>query len=60
MAVLESVQPTTEVDDVVTPPARPSGSGAVRAAAIGLWAVVGSLLAYGVLQTAVKAAALLT
>ncbi len=30
----------------------------VRAMAIGLWGVVGSLLAYGVLQTALKAAAL--
>lgn len=30
----------------------------VRAMALGLWGVVGSLLAYGVLQTAIKAAAL--
>jgi hypothetical protein len=30
----------------------------VRAMAIALWGVVGSLLAYGVLQTALKAAAL--
>jgi hypothetical protein len=30
----------------------------VRAMALGLWGVVGSLLTYGVLQTAIKAAAL--
>lgn len=37
--------------------AAPRGAS-VRAMALGLWGVVGSLLAYGVLQTALKAAAL--
>jgi hypothetical protein len=40
-------------------PEVPASTGAsVRAMALGLWVVVGSLLAYGVLQTAIKAAAL--
>ena len=40
--------------------ARPVDARAGRAAslALGLWAVVGSLLAYGVLQTVLKASAL--
>lgn len=35
-----------------------SAGTSVRAMAIGLWAVVGTLLGYGVLQTVIKAAAL--
>lgn len=59
MAVLE-----TPTDDVAAAPvdeaaAHPAGSGAtIRVAAVALWGVVGSLLAYGVLQTALKASAL--
>lgn len=37
-----------------------AAGGSVRAMAIGLWGVVGALLAYGVLQTAIKASALFT
>jgi hypothetical protein len=53
---------TTELDleldlelDAVSAPRR---GVPVRAMAFGLWGVVGSLLAYGVLQTTLKAAAL--
>jgi hypothetical protein len=35
-----------------------SGSAALRVAAVTLWAVVASLLGYGVLQTVIKASAL--
>ena len=62
MAVLESTTGTTGT--VMAPaaparpgPARPAGAG-VRTAALAQWVVVGSLLAYGVSQTAIKAAAL--
>lgn len=55
-----AVHPT---DDVAAAPVEeaphPAGSGATtRVAAVALWGVVGSLLAYGVLQTALKASAL--
>jgi hypothetical protein len=46
-----------ELELELAPDAAPRGVP-VRAMAIGLWGVVGSLLAYGVLQTALKAAAL--
>lgn len=38
--------------------AAPARGGQVHVLAMGLWAVVGSLLAYGVAQTVVKAASL--
>lgn len=47
--------PTTAAEE----PAVAAG-GSVRAMAIGLWGVVGTLLGYGVLQTAIKASALFT
>lgn len=57
MAVLE-----TTTDDVaaaaVDETAAPAAGSAIRVAAVALWGVVGSLLAYGVLQTALKASAL--
>jgi hypothetical protein len=46
-----------DVAPALDPPATARGSAA-RTAAIGLWVVVTVLLAYGVLQTAIKAAAL--
>lgn len=42
-----------------TPPTEP-GPSRVRVAAYALWVVVGTLLTYGVVQTATKAAALLS
>ena len=58
MATLETTptQPVAE-QPVEAVAAAPVGAP-VRAMALGLWVVVGSLLAYGVLQTAIKAAAL--
>lgn len=59
MAVLE-----TTTDEAAAPGTRdhadqPAGSGVgIRVAAVTLWGVVGSLLGYGVLQTALKASAL--
>ncbi|MBF0689730.1 MAG: hypothetical protein IR158_18410 [Cellulomonas sp.] len=44
-------------DDVATDVATVKGAP-VRAMALALWVVVGSLLAYGVAQTALKASAL--
>lgn len=45
---------TRSVDEAVAP----SSGASVRAMAIGLWGVVGTLLGYGVVQTVIKAAAL--
>lgn len=54
--VQSSPEPTVPA---VTAAGSPAAAGApVRAMALGLWVVVGSLLAYGVLQTVLKAAAL--
>ena len=63
MAVLESTPETLAADtdaamSQVSEPAAPAVGAGVRTAALVQWAVVGSLLAYGVSQTAVKAAAL--
>ncbi len=42
-----------------SPEVAPAQPGlAIRGMAVGLWAVVGTLLGYGILQTAIKAAAL--
>ena len=38
----------------------PAGAGPITMMAIGLWVIVGSLLAYGVVMTAIKATALFT
>lgn len=46
---------TQRTDDVHEAPAGPA---AVRTMALALWVVVGSLLAYGIAQTVVKASAL--
>lgn len=60
MAVLDAVAVPAETAPVVDVPVPAATTGgAVRIAALGLWGVVGTLLAYGVLQTAVKAAALI-
>lgn len=51
----------TATTPVVCPKAETAATPrSVRLAAIGLWGVVGTLLGYGVLQTTLKAAALLT
>lgn len=51
--------PATDTTDTVAPEATPAATGAtIRVMALGLWAVVGSLLAYGVVQTVLKASAL--
>ena len=47
--------PTAAAEEAVV-----AAAGSVRAMAIGLWGVVGTLLGYGVLQTAIKASALFT
>lgn len=51
-----------DIDAVADAVQEPSGPRAKRpkitAFALGLWVVVGALLAYGVTQTAIKAAAL--
>ncbi|MBC7290896.1 MAG: hypothetical protein H5T83_06120 [Actinotalea sp.] len=55
MAVLETTDGApAPVEDA---PAPGAGTG-IRIAAVSLWGVVGSLLAYGVLQTVLKASAL--
>lgn len=54
-------QPHDAAPATVPEPADAGHAGAgIRTAAFGLWAVVGSLLGYGVLQTVLKAAALFT
>ena len=60
MAALESPVPVAATSAVAADPVAPArGAGAaVRTAAIVQWVVVGALLAYGVSQTAIKAAAL--
>ena len=47
----------TETEAIELPTVAADGVS-VRLMALGLWGVVGSLLAYGVVQTALKAAAL--
>ena len=44
--------------DTATVVAAPTGRTSIRLLAFGLWGVVGALLAYGIVQTVVKAAAL--
>ncbi|EYR62531.1 hypothetical protein N866_07765 [Actinotalea ferrariae CF5-4] len=60
MAVIETDAVATDPQVSADVPAEhPAGSGtAIRVAAVALWGVVGSLLGYGILQTALKAAAL--
>lgn len=57
MAATETT-PSEAPAAVATTAASSMPGAPVRAMALGLWGVVGSLLAYGVLQTAIKAAAL--
>lgn len=47
-----------ETGTVPAPEAAAGSAGRATSLAVGLWVVVGSLLAYGVLQTALKASAL--
>ncbi|ADG75692.1 hypothetical protein Cfla_2807 [Cellulomonas flavigena DSM 20109] len=47
---------TQRTDDAYEVPA--AGSAAIRTMALALWVVVGSLLAYGIAQTVIKASAL--
>ena len=49
---------TSAVPAGSTEPAPVAAGAPVRVMAIGLWAVVGSLLCYGITMTAIKAAAL--
>jgi hypothetical protein len=57
MAVLETTDAVLPAElDGADAPKDPGA--AIRVAAIALWGVVGSLLAYGVLQTVLKASAL--
>lgn len=57
MATIESVVP--EATEPVTQEAvAPTPGAPIRLMAMGLWGVVGTLLAYGVLQTVLKATAL--
>ena len=48
----------TEFDELDLPTPVAADGARVRLMALGLWGVVGSLLAYGVVQTVLKAAAL--
>lgn len=58
MAVTQTVAPVLDDDTTTAPEQAPAGGAAVRVAAVGLWCVVGTLLGYGVLQTALKAVAI--
>ena len=53
MATIETVPAEETVEPAVRAPGAP-----IKLMAMGLWGVVGALLGYGVLQTALKAAAL--
>lgn len=55
--VVEDETPEEIAEELAAAPLAHAGSG-IRVAALTLWTVVGLLLAYGVLQTAIKAAAL--
>lgn len=48
----------TEIDETDDVAPAPGGLGGIRTLALGLWVLVGSLLVYGISQTAIKAAAL--
>lgn len=51
--------PPSDADDLLSPTEGPAaGSVTVRATALALWVVVGSLLVYGIAQTVIKASAL--
>ena len=47
-----------DTDGATTVPIHPTTAGRRSAFALGLWLVVGGLLAYGVMQTVLKASAL--
>ncbi|GIG40473.1 MFS transporter small subunit [Cellulomonas phragmiteti] len=55
---MTSDQPLDANDTAALTEPAAGGSAPVRALAIALWVVVGSLLAYGIAQTVIKASAL--
>ncbi len=54
----EQSEPAVPAPVLAVPAPVAAGNAKVRVLALGLWGVVGGLLAYGVVQTVVKAGAL--